>query len=56
MMELCGADLCGGLVQRKSTPLHHAAKHGHSESVRLLLAAKGNANAENTVNGSLLQI
>ena len=52
MMELCGADLCGGLVQRKSTPLHHAAKHGHSESVQLLLAAKGNVNAKGYVSAS----
>ena len=31
-----------------------AAKYGHSESVQLLLAAKGNVNAENEVNASLL--
>ena len=44
------------LVQNKWNPLHYAAWHGHSESVRLLLAAKGNANAETQVNESLLQM
>ena len=53
MMELCGAELCGGLMQGKSTPLHYAAVNGHSESVRLLLTAKGNANAEKQVSDSL---
>ena len=55
-MELCGAELCGGLVQGKYTPLHLAAELGHTESVQLLLTAKGNANAENRVSDSLLQI
>ena len=56
MMELCGAELVlFGLVQSKYTPLHMAA-YGHSESVRLLLAAKGNANAEDTVSDFLVQI
>ena len=46
-----------GLVQSKETPLHMAAaEYGHSESVQLLLAAKGNANAEDTVSDSLVQI
>ena len=44
------------MVQNKWTPLHKAAWKGHSESVQLLLAAKGNANAENWVSYSLLQI
>ena len=55
-MELCGAELCGGLMQDKSTPLHKAAEYGRSESVQLLLTAKGNVNAENSVSDSLLQI
>ena len=45
-----------GLVQDKDTPLHYAAKYGVSESVQLLLTAKGNANAEAAVSDSLLQI
>ena len=40
----------------KDTPLHMAAMNGHSESVQLLLTAKSNINAENTVSDSLLQI
>ena len=41
------------MVQDKETLLHKAAWHGDSESVRLLLAAKGNVNAEATVSDSL---
>ena len=37
-------------MQGKYTPLHRAASYGHSESVQLLLAAKGNVNAENMVS------
>ena len=55
-MEVCGAELFGGLAQYKWNPLHMAAEHGHSESVQLLLAAQGNANAENSVSDFLLQI
>ena len=33
-----------------STPLHCAANKGHDESIRLLLAAKGNANAVDYVS------
>ena len=49
VMELCGAELCGLDWQDKSTPLHKAAWKGDSESVQLLLVAKGNVNAENMV-------
>ena len=38
------------MVQRKYTPLHWAAMNEHSESVQLLLAAKGNVNAEAIVS------
>ena len=40
-------------MQGKETPLHEAAYNGHSESVQLLLAAKGNVNAEDSVSDSL---
>ena len=40
------------LPQYKATPLHEAAVNGHSESVQLLLTAKANANAANTVSDS----
>ena len=40
-------------MQEKSAPLHEAAWHGHSESVQLLLAAKGNIHAENRVSDTL---
>ena len=43
-------------MQDEETPLHYAAINGHSESVQLLLTAKGNINAEDTVSDSLLQI
>ena len=43
-------------MQGKVTPLHYAANNGHSESVQLLLIAKGNIHAENTVSDSVLQI
>ena len=56
MMEVRAAELFGGLVQLKFTPLHWAAEHEHSESVQLLLAVKSNINAEDTVSDSLLQI
>ena len=56
MMEVCAAELFGGLVQLKFTPLHMAAMNGHSESVQLLLTAKSNINAEDRVSDSLLQI
>ena len=56
VMESCSAELCCGLVQERYTPLHMAAMNGHSESVQLLLTAKGNINAETKVNDSLLQI
>ena len=56
MMGLCGPELCGGLMQDKSTPLHKAAAYGHSESVQLLLTAKGNIHAEDWVSASFLQI
>ena len=45
-----------GLVQDKETPLHYAAEYGNSESVQLLLTAKGNIHAENKVSDSLLQM
>ena len=45
-----------GLVQGKLTPLHWATNNGHSESVQLLLTAKGNIHAESTVSDSVLQI
>ena len=45
-----------GLVQDKWTPLHMAAMYGDSESVQLLLTAKGNVHAENPVSDALLQI
>ena len=46
----CGAELCGvDCVQFMETPLHYAAQNGHSESVQLLLTAKGNVNAEDEV-------
>ena len=54
-MELCGAELCGGLVQDKSTPLHLAAKHANSESVRLLLAADSNPNVQDIVSSPPLE-
>ena len=38
------------MPQNKTTPLHAAAKAGHTESVQLLLAANGNPNAENRVS------
>ena len=44
------------MVQNKYTPLHKAALYGHSESVQLLLTAKSNIKAEDTVSDSLLQI
>ena len=48
-----GTELCDGLgLQFKATPLHEAAAYGHSESVQLLLTAKGSANAENDVSDS----
>ena len=51
LMQLCGAELCGLLMpQDKTTPLHFAATGGHTESVRLLRAANGNPNAENSVS------
>ena len=40
----------------EETALHWAAMMGSSEIVQLLLAAKGNVNAENMVSDSLLQI
>ena len=44
-------ELCGGLgPQWKQTPLHSAAGKGHSGAVQLLLTAKANLNAENTVS------
>ena len=50
-MELCGAELCGGSVQFKQTPLHMAVgRSGQSDSVRLLLAADSNPNVENIVS------
>ena len=43
-------ELCGGLgPQGKYTPLHKAAMNGRNESVQLLLIAKANPNAENTL-------
>ena len=36
-------------MQMQWTPLHFAARFGHSEPVQLLLAAKGNASAEDKV-------
>ena len=36
--------------QYKNTPLHKAAREGHSEAVQLLLTAKANTDAETTVN------
>ena len=50
MIELCGAELFGGLVQYKYTPLHMAALKGDSESVQLLLAADSNPNVANSVS------
>ena len=42
------------MVQYKENPLHKAAWKGDSESVQLLLTAKGNVNAEeNSVSDSL---
>ena len=44
-------ELCGGLgPQNKRTPLHWAAENGHIESVQLLLTAKANANAADSVS------
>ena len=40
------------MVQSKETPLHMAAMKGSSETVQLLLAAKGNADAEDNVSAS----
>ena len=36
---------CELALQEESTPLHMADRYGHNESVQLLLATKGNANA-----------
>ena len=48
--ELCGAELCGGLLpQNKCTPLHYAARNGQSEPMQLLLTAKANADAADRV-------
>ena len=44
------------MVQDKYTPLHLAAMNGHSETVQLLLTAKGNVNAEDRVSASFLRI
>ena len=44
-------ELCGGLgPQSKYTPLHYAAQNGQHESVQLLLTAKANPNAEDSVS------
>ena len=46
-------ELCGGLgPQSKWTPLHRAAQNGRNESMQLLLTAKVDANAANTVSDS----
>ena len=50
-MELCRVLICGGLgPQTKSTPLHGAVEYGRNESVQLLLTAKADANAADSVN------
>ena len=41
------------VLQEKCTPLHMAGRYGHNESVRLLLDAKGNANAVDYVSAAL---
>jgi len=50
-------ELCGGLgPQDKETPLHRAARYGHSESVQLLLTGKANPSAENLDKETPLQL
>ena len=56
MMELCGAELCGLDWCRTRNPATQGCSDGHSESVQLLLTAKGNIHAEDMVNDSLPQI
>ena len=52
-MEMCGAEMCSGLVlQGKWTPLHKAAQYGNTELVQLLLTAKSNLHAETIVSAS----
>jgi ankyrin repeat protein len=40
------------LLQAKYTPLHKAARYGHTELVQLLLAVSGDPNAEDEVGAS----
>ena len=44
----------GWLLQYNNTPLHNAARDGHSEAVQLLLTADGDPNANAQSNGTPL--
>ena len=50
VIDLCGVELCGLLLQLEATALHTAVMDGHIEAVQLLLTAKSNPNAEDGVS------